>query len=340
MAASTSPYRSLFVNGATLYPRMLCLVERAEVGRLGASGAAPVVQSRQTGLDKPPWKDIPPLRGQIETAFLRPLFLGEFIAPFRLLDPELAIVPWDRISALLLDFNAADAAGYPHLARWLASAEQLWNQHRRSPVSLTDQLNHFGKLVAQFPTQSVRVVYAKSGTLPAAALLRDQEALIDHMLYWTSIEHEEEAYYLVAILNSEEARARIAGRQSRGQWGARHFDKVMLELPIPRFDPDSRLHQDLAKEAKDAERLAAAVVLREGMHFSRARKAIRDALRANGVAGKIDVLWPSSSTEGKTPHLDGKRRAKPVAPSKSEPSNAYALPHRPDEGSPRSNSAR
>jgi hypothetical protein len=39
----------------------------------------------------------------------------------------------------------------------------------------------------------------------------------------------------------------LAGLQSRGQWGARDFDKVMFTLPIPRFDSAASLHRDLAK---------------------------------------------------------------------------------------------
>jgi hypothetical protein len=75
-----------------------------------------------------------------------------------------------------------------------------------------------------------------------------------------------------------------------GQWGARHFDKVMFNLPIPRFDPTMKLHRDLAAAADRAEKVAAIVTLEEGEHFTRARKRIRDALRADGVAGEIDQL--------------------------------------------------
>jgi len=40
-----SPYRQAFVNGATLYPRMLCLVEKpAAVSRLGSNPDAPLVK--------------------------------------------------------------------------------------------------------------------------------------------------------------------------------------------------------------------------------------------------------------------------------------------------------
>ena len=42
-----SPYRKAFRQGATLVPRMLCLVERKQMGRLGADPSAPFVASRR-----------------------------------------------------------------------------------------------------------------------------------------------------------------------------------------------------------------------------------------------------------------------------------------------------
>jgi len=55
-----------------------------------------------------------------------------------------------------------------------------------------------------------------------------------------SVSAEEEGRYLIAILNSENARKRVAALQARGQWGARHFDKALWwvrafdQLPIER----------------------------------------------------------------------------------------------------------
>jgi len=101
---------------------------------------------------------------------------------------------------------------------------------------------------------------------------------------------EDEACYLTAILNSETARSRVAHMQSRGQWGARDFDKLMFELPIPRFDSANARHQALAAAAKEAEAIAAHVPLAEAMHFVTARRRIRAALREDGVAQRIDAL--------------------------------------------------
>jgi SAM-dependent methyltransferase len=57
-----STYRKSFRQGATLVPRMLCLVERRQIGRLGADPSAPYVASRRNTLEKRPWKDLAGMR--------------------------------------------------------------------------------------------------------------------------------------------------------------------------------------------------------------------------------------------------------------------------------------
>ena len=185
--AGGSAYREKFRQGATLVPRMLCLVEEVtSVGMLGSAADAPIVRSRRTSQEKPPWKSLPSLQQQMEKQFVRPVYLGESVAPYRLLQPVDGIIPWDTDDNRLLDAQAAQQAGYPHLGAWLTEAEGLWDTHGAGRMSFSEQLDYFGKLSAQFPTPSVRVVYATSGTLPAAVVLSDREAVLQHTLYWAA----------------------------------------------------------------------------------------------------------------------------------------------------------
>jgi hypothetical protein len=176
------------------------------------------------------------------------------------------------------------------LQGWMSAAEAVWNGNRPSEISLTEQFDYYGKLSAQFPIPQLRVIYAASGTIPAACLLRRSKAVIEHAVYWAEVSSENEGQYLTALLSSETARARVAAMQARGQWGARHFDKVMFTLPIPRFDASVSLHNDLAAAAAEAERIAAAFALPDTVKFQRARKLIRDALTESGVGPHIDEL--------------------------------------------------
>ncbi len=114
--------------------------------------------------------------------------------------------------------------------------------------------------------------------------------MIDTSLYWMEPSSNGEATYLTAVLNSETARSRAARFQARGQFGARHFDKVMFNLPIPTFNAKLKLHRDLAAADAEAETTAAGVELVEGEKFQRARKRVRDALIADGIATDIEKL--------------------------------------------------
>jgi hypothetical protein len=171
----------------------------------------------------------------------------------------------------------------------MKKAEKLWNPDRPSPISFIQQLDYYGKLSVQFPIAKTRVVFAASGTIPAACILREPE-VVEHSLYWSKSDTEEEALYLTALFNSEIARARGESLQSRGQWGARDFDKVIFNLPIPRFDRRDPLHNAIADAAREAEAIAASVPLPEGVKFQRARGLIRAALTEAGVAQRIDAL--------------------------------------------------
>lgn len=283
-----SAYRKSFRQGATLVPRMLCLIERKSHGRLGGDPTAPFVASRRNNQEKEPWKSLPGIEHRVEAEFLHPVLLGESILPYRVWRPFEGVVPVTAQGAVL-DADAAANRGYSGLHGWMSAAEAVWNAHRPSEISLVEQFDYYGKLSAQFPIPRLRVVYAKAGTLPAACIIRDS-SVIDHMLYWAAPQSETESYYLAATLNSETSRARVAAMQARGQWGARHFDKVMFNLPIPRFDASQPLHNELAAAAAEAERIAAAFELPESVKFQRARKLIRDALTESGIAPHIDQL--------------------------------------------------
>lgn len=93
-----------------------------------------------------------------------------------------------------------------------------------------------------------------------------------------------------AVLNSETVRARSEQWQATGQFGARHFDKVAFNLPIPPYDPQDILHSQIANAGAEAERVAASVANLEGVKFRRARALIRAALERDGVRGRIETL--------------------------------------------------
>ncbi|MGH6847323.1 MAG: N-6 DNA methylase [Methylocella sp.] len=284
-----SPYRTMFRQGATLVPRMLCFVERRAMGRLSADPSAPYVASRRCGQEKAPWKNLPGIDNKIEAEFLRPVLLGESVLPYRVFKPLEAIVPVTD-KGEVLDAEAAAKRGFDGLHGWMKKAERVWNADCPSPISFIQQLDYYGKLGAQFPLAPLRVVYAASGTKAAACIIRSATNVIDTKLYWAAVQDEQEAQFLTALFNSETTRLRFESFQSRGQWGARDFHKVMFNLPIPRFDAADPLHTAIAEAAWEAEALAASVPLPENIKFQRARGLVRAALTKAGVAQRINAF--------------------------------------------------
>ena len=285
-----SAYREAFRQGATLVPRMLCFVERKALGRVGPDPSAPMVMSRRSTQEKRPWKELPGIENQVETEFLRPTLLGESILPYRVFRPFEAVIPVTEKGEVIDAATALDR-GYDRLAGWMRKAEKVWRENAESgDMTLVGRWNYHNELGAQFPAGATRLLYSASGSQPASVVLDANPAVVEHGLYWADFGSLLEARYLSTILNSETARRRAVAYQARGQFGARHFDKVIFNLPIPRFDPKSKLHRDLAAAAEKAEQVAAAVELPVGVKFQRARALVRGALVEDGVAERIDQL--------------------------------------------------
>lgn len=288
-----TPYRAQFKNGASIFPRRFFLVVMDQVGRLGANRATPRVRGREGLLDKQPWLRVLPPTGPVEAQFLHPVLLGESLAPFRLLETVLAVIPAE--GRTVLDAHTAAHAGHRHLAAWLRDAEGKWASlaSRKGDgslrMTLRQRIDHMRGLSLQLVAPGPKVAYTKAGTLLSAAIVEDPRVVIDHMAYWAPVRSVDEARFLCTIINSDTALQRVIPMQPRGWRDPRHFDKLIWELPIPEFDPDVPLHREITAVAAEAEVIAAAVLLPQG-DFRRKRRAIRDALADRGLAARMNAL--------------------------------------------------
>jgi hypothetical protein len=55
---------------------------------------------------------------------------------------------------------------------------------------------------------------------------------------------------LSAVLNSDVINELIKPLQPRGSFGARHIQRLPLEFPIPKFNPNDEIHKKLAELSK------------------------------------------------------------------------------------------
>lgn len=290
---AASPYRKRFRQGASLSPRRFFLIEQVAVGRLQSRRDTPRVRGRIGNLDKKPWITVQPPEGPVERAFLRPVALGESIAPYRILRLANGLIPMEDGKVLTAD--SAAALGHRGLAAWLRDSEGKWNEHSNKTeagdprMSLSNRVDAMGMLRSQAIIAPIRILYSKAGTRLSACWLED-EAIVDTKAYWSAANSLEEAAYVAAIINAEVVLDRVKDLQPVGQRDRRDFDNLVWTLPIPEYDPNEMLHSDIAAAALHAAEVAARVELPEHVHFTTKRKLIRRALEADGIAQIIERL--------------------------------------------------
>ena len=232
--------------------------------------------------------------GPVERAFLRPVALGESVAPYRILRLVNGLIPMQNGD--VLTSASADALGARSVAAWLRDAETKWNElSNKNPdgtprLTLSESLDHLGKLTAQATRAPLRVLYTKSGTRLSACWIEDEDVIVDQQAIWSAANSHEEAAYVSAVLNTDIVLERVKDLQPVGQRDPRHFDNLVWTLPIPEFDATEALHLDIAAAAMHAADVASRVELPEDRHFTTKRALIREALVAEGVAQTIERL--------------------------------------------------
>ncbi len=184
--------------------------------------------------------------------------------------------------------------------RW-QTVSRLWEENKRpvNKLDLLGQLDYFGKLSAQLEWQHdprgrpVRVVYTQAGE-STGALLQGSEAIVESLLYWVACKDTQEAYYLLAIINSDALYKLVMPLMSKGQFGARHLHKHLWKLPIPEFDPSKPLHSALS-EAGEAAAAGAAQQLERlradrghNVSVTIARRELRKWLRASAEGKAVE----------------------------------------------------
>lgn len=283
-----SRYVKRFRNGATIFPRVLFLMERVDPGPLGVPAGRVKVRSVRSAYEKPPWKDVETLDAVVESEFLRPMYLGEHVLPYRTLEPAEALLPWDLAGRL--DEGSARIALYPGLSKWWDRVNEIWETHRSSDrLSLLEQLDYHGKLSSQYPIQPRRIVYNASGMHLCAAQVVGRRAVIEHSLYWGTAQNEEEALYLCAILNSAAVTQLVRPMMSYGK-DERHIDKYVWRLSVPMFAPEDPIHGEISSLAAEVEAEIQEIELDEDRHFVSLRRDLRKFLKQSATAQKIEEL--------------------------------------------------
>ena len=297
----SSVYAKYFRQGATIVPRNFFFVSVSDLGQtVDPDRVYHAKTNEKSALDsKRPWQEVR-LNGNVEGRFLFTTAIAHHVLPFCLLTPSPIVLPLEEANGkyYCLTSQLLKRKGYREFAKWMETADAIWSAKRsgKTSHSLLEWLDYSGKLTVQSPLQRHLVLYNAAGTNVSATYC-DRSALtlpfvVDTTLYWAAVQRPEEAQYLVAILNSTIVNLAIKPFQSNGLMGQRHIHKKLLDLPIPRYDPEKGIHRDLSQLGTDAHRQATRFandpVFPTATSLARQRGFIRTAL--GGLLTEIDIL--------------------------------------------------
>lgn len=275
-ASKRSVYSRTFMNGAILSPRVLFHVEKvAAPESIGFTTGQVKVRSARSQYESSPWKDVPSIEGMIESTFVKRVVNGDNLFPFQMAGYSQAVLPITKHKVLQ---SENDRKLYPLLeARWY-QIEKLWKEKNTSLIeSLIDQIDYRNKLSNQLPITERRVVYPVSGSILYAAKLEDSRCIIQSGLNWTGLTTDDEADYLIAILNSPKMTELVKPLMAYGQ-SERHFGSDIWQIGIPEFDETNELHMRIVELGRKLERIAKKQNPDTNKNFVSERKRIREVL--------------------------------------------------------------
>ena len=277
-----SPYAELSSNGATIQDRRLFFIEAVPHTAMLPTANTTNVRPRLGNQDKVTYEgQLRQLEGVVHDDHIFDVYMGECIAPYVALDPLKAALPVHR-PTLVMPLNHDDCDGDKHGAcrleigslhdsmrrRWEKAADMYRQVHKGQPIEdLYKSLNHLNKLTSQLEYLQgaitdggkVRLAYTSAGR-PTATIIKDDHVILENALFQTVCRSEDEAYYVLTVINSNALAAATAPFMPKGLYGARHFHKHGWKLPIPRHDAEDPLHVRLSELGTVAEQECHALI--------------------------------------------------------------------------------
>lgn len=279
---SKSYYGTRFRNGATLFPRVLCIAESAKKIQKNI-WAISTVKSKET------WKNIKPYKDEeIEHEHMHSVVFPSNIVPFAVIGTEYLIAP---------RFNKKFENSKDSLERFRIfwkKVERVYQdtKTKKSPNTLIERIDYMSNLSAQMKLNKLKVAYIASGSVMKAAVV-PKNMYVSHQLFYYSSKNPEELYYLCAIFNAPKLSKFFKEH-------CRRSDRDFLSGPVQNLPLEKYSGRESHKKLADLGRLAQEQV----MEFLQSRKIsnktsqgldkecrehIRSAL--NGIDDIVEVLF-------------------------------------------------
>lgn len=189
-----------------------------------------------------------------ENEYIFECLISKHMSPFYVADPAYVIMPGRKSNGMWHTLQNQD------LALMNTSTRNVFEQLRdilNMPLQtwLMDKINIREKLTKQnFSHGNWLVLSNAGGKNPCAAYISleniDRDKLIiDQTLYWYLVDSEEEAKYIVGMLNSNSLAEAIIDFQPQGEFGQRHIHTLPYKI-MPRFDSENPAHQDVISKTE------------------------------------------------------------------------------------------
>lgn len=181
-------------------------------------------------------------------------YISKHLSPFIMSEPAEVLIPGRKEqgiwSPILLSDLALMNASTAYVFRQISEAVE------QDLVSyLRETINIYGKLYRQdFGMKNWLILSSASGSNPCAAYISlgdyDRNRLvIDQTLYWYLTDSEDEAVYIVGLLNSTALSGAISAFQPEGGFGKRHIHTLPYKM-IPQFDPKDETQMEVVASTK------------------------------------------------------------------------------------------
>jgi hypothetical protein len=194
----------------------------------------------------------------VDDKFVFDVLLSHQLTPFSMGDPAKGFLPieknevgqWISVpETSLAAFGAATFQAFDAIFKAIGptfTSQQYFEKLDSNRRKLSSQ---------SLPTEGWLVFMGAGGDLVCAAhrgaqTYRADKTVIDQTLYWAAVPTEDEALYLIGLLNSEAVNLVIKEFQPRGQFGARHVHKVPLGATPP-FNPADVAHADVVVKTRN-----------------------------------------------------------------------------------------
>ena len=189
-----------------------------------------------------------------EDAYMYKCLISKHLSPFYVSSPENVIMPGRKDNGIWYGLQPQD------LALMNASTRNIFEQMQDildMPLYtwLMDKINIRGKLVRQNFSESNWLILSNAGGKnPCAAYISladvdESRLIVDQTLYWYLTDSEEEAKYIVGLLNSHSLAKAIIDFQPQGEFGQRHIHTLPYKI-MPRYDADNSAHKEVVSKTE------------------------------------------------------------------------------------------